>query len=823
MNSNLKFKILNLKNIKNLINLVIINLFILNLQTGNAQMFWNHAASFAGNSSSYIKCRNSPSLNIAGSFTLEAWINPSTLSGFSKGIIAKGAPQGSSLIYGMRLEPTGRIIIATNGSVRLRSKVSTTVPVNQWTHVAATFNFSTGLFSFFFNGQLDTTASSSGAAPIISTDTLFFGVSGSSTPFAGMMDEIRIWSRALASTEIRDNWRTSISAFGGVYSGLSMTLTFQTPFSNVLQFNVNDWSAFFNTCININVNDVDLSDVPSQTICINEALVLDGLDDYISGPDNQYISPTNQTTLQAWIYPKSNSDAIIIHKGTANGSTTNYSLNIISKKLAAKINGTVFDSGDSIKVNQWSHVSFSYSYTGTVRSYRFIVNGKLVKTGFGLGGSNISDGSDSLYIGGTIGLPDFQGYIDEVRISRYSKSLTDIQDSMFIPMEVNPATNMTSVAYSFDGYSRSGTTLGPNLNFRNQAMMAALFIPISPLDKGYTLNFQKGFIIKNTTRRIPETGNTGIIFDTLNVFLDENISDVNVFVSLEHNNSEVLEIDLIGPDGSSVRIFDNNQLLSNNESVVTSFDDDAATTISNFKFTSFSPRIKPVNNLNSVFSGKASQGLWKLKINDTQNSDTGRLYEWGIQFNNKSSLPKVLSCKSLIQGFYDAGSNTTILDTMTCYIRNNSSPYAIIDSAKDYVEAVGTGTFTYNNPGITNLAIYYISILHRNSIETWSSSLIGFDNFGSQASYDFTTDSTKAYGNNVIQINNSPVKFANYGGDVNQDGFVDATDAGAIDNDASNFVTGYVNSDVTGDNFVDASDASLVDNNAANFVTKVTP
>ncbi len=44
-----------------------------------------------------------------------------------------------------------------------------------------------------------------------------------------------------------------------------------------------------------------------------------------------------------------------------------------------------------------------------------------------------------------------------------------------------------------------------------------------------------------------------------------------------------------------------------------------------------------------------------------------------------------------------------------------------------------------------------------------------------------------------------------------------------IDNDAYNFVTGYVVSDVTGDEVTDGSDAAIVDNNAYNFVTKATP
>jgi len=753
-------------------NLIIFNL--INLQPVKAQMFWNHAASFAGSTSSYVKCRNSTSLNITGSFTIEAWINPNTLSGFSKGIISKGGAFGTNLIYGMRLEPTGRIMIATNGSARLRSKVGTTVPINQWTHVSATYNSSTGTFSMYINGALDSTSTVAGASPASNTDTLYFGISGSTTPFSGIMDEIRVWNRALSSLEVRNNMRTSVGAFGGFYSGLVMSLTFQIQFSNPVLLSLFDWSAFLNTCINNGVTDVNLSDLPSETICINQAVTFGALDDYVAGADNTYISPNSDVTLQAWIFPRSNADAVIIHKGTPNGATTNYSLNIINKKLTAKINGTVYDSQDSIKLNQWSHVAFTYLFSGTTRTYRFFVNGKPKNFNFGFGGSAIVDGPDSLYIGGTIGQTDFNGLIDEVRISRYVKALPEINDSLFIPMNFDVASNMTSVAYNFDGYSRSSTPLGPNLHFRNNALMIALFSPISPINKAYSSEYQKGFHMKYSGKRIPESGDMGNNTDTLNIFLDEIISDINVYAALDHTGSQELEIDLIAPDGSSVRLFDKNQFLQNNESVVTIFDDDAPTSITNNKFTSFSPKIKPVSNLNSIFSGKSTRGSWRLRITDVLSGDTGRLNVWGIQFNNKTSLPKVLSCKSFIQGFYNASSDNMVPDTMRIYLRNFTSPYAVVQSLISVLQPDGSGSFSTTNPSLTGS--YYIHLIHRNSIETWSRNLVGFTNLLSQASHDFTTDSAKAFGNNLIRIDNSPLKYAIYNGDVDQDGVVDATE-----------------------------------------------
>ena len=82
---------------------------------------------------------------------------------------------------------------------------------------------------------------------------------------------------------------------------------------------------------------------------------------------------------------------------------------------------------------------------------------------------------------------------------------------------------------------------------------------------------------------------------------------------------------------------------------------------------------------------------------------------------------------------------------------------------------------------------------------------------------------TKAFGNNLKQVDSSPVRFAIYNGDVNHDGITDAADISAIDNDATYAVSGYVNTDLTGDNFVDAGDMSIADNNVTIGVSVINP
>jgi len=183
------------------------------------------------------------------------------------------------------------------------------------------------------------------------------------------------------------------------------------------------------------------------------------------------------------------------------------------------------------------------------------------------------------------------------------------------------------------------------------------------------------------------------------------------------------------------------------------------------------------------------------------------------------NIPKQLNITTFIQGFYNASSNSMISDSVKVFLRNNTSPYSIVDSSKSLIGSSGTGSFSFQNA--LNSTSYYVIVKHRNSIETWSSTSQSFNN--GILNYNFSDALSKAYGNNQIQVDASPTRYANYSGDVNQDGTVDASDLSSVDNDAANFISGYVSTDLTGNGFVDGTDFAIADNNAASFVSKVVP
>ncbi|MDQ3021910.1 MAG: CHRD domain-containing protein [Bacteroidota bacterium] len=179
-------------------------------------------------------------------------------------------------------------------------------------------------------------------------------------------------------------------------------------------------------------------------------------------------------------------------------------------------------------------------------------------------------------------------------------------------------------------------------------------------------------------------------------------------------------------------------------------------------------------------------------------------------------LPYTLDLTTLIEGFYNDASNTMVRDTVTVNLRSATTPFPLVASSKVYLSTSGTGSLSY--PDASNGASYYLQILHRNGLETWSATPTSFSTF--YMTYDFTTNASQAFGSNLTLKGS---EYCIFSGDVNQDGIVDLSDLQLVDNDAFNFLGGYVNTDVNGDEVVDVSDAGIAENNSVDFVSVMRP
>lgn len=186
---------------------------------------------------------------------------------------------------------------------------------------------------------------------------------------------------------------------------------------------------------------------------------------------------------------------------------------------------------------------------------------------------------------------------------------------------------------------------------------------------------------------------------------------------------------------------------------------------------------------------------------------TGQNLSTVFNFTTISTIS--LNLKVYLEGFYNG--STQVPDTVRVYLAN-SVTHVRVDSSKSVLSATGTDTLSFiHAPN----ASYYIVITHRNHLETWSSITISFAT-GSLTSYDFTTASSKAFGNNMKQVGSAWVL---YGGDINQDGTIDNDDYTVYKSQFGR--DGYIPSDLNGDNFADGYDLPVLYSNY--FVSKITP
>ena len=147
---------------------------------------------------------SSPGLNLQTALTLDAWINPSIAGGQDR--IIAGRPSGYRLI--LLADDRLRFVfpLAVAGQVIDQSLESTTaVSHDTWAHVAATFDASTGEARLYVNGTLENTLVAPGS--IAGMDRPFqiggFDSSGVARAlFAGLIDEVALFDRALAPEEI---------------------------------------------------------------------------------------------------------------------------------------------------------------------------------------------------------------------------------------------------------------------------------------------------------------------------------------------------------------------------------------------------------------------------------------------------------------------------------------------------------------------------------------------------------------------------------------------------------------------------------------------
>ena len=163
------------------------------------------ALSFNG-TNAWVTVPDANVLDLTTTMTIEAWVNPTTLTSW-RTIVLKESTSGLS--YGLYAHdgsrPAAYIRIGSSDIDRAGTAV---LPTNTWTHVAMTYDGTT--LRLYVNGAQVATRAISGSI-VTSTGALRIGGNASwGEYYAGLIDEIRIYSRVLTAAEITADMNTAV-------------------------------------------------------------------------------------------------------------------------------------------------------------------------------------------------------------------------------------------------------------------------------------------------------------------------------------------------------------------------------------------------------------------------------------------------------------------------------------------------------------------------------------------------------------------------------------------------------------------------------------
>ena len=369
------------------------------------------------------------SLNITGNLTISAWIKPSVLATNTGRIFDKRSVT-SGYYFSIR-NNTGlrRIQLNTGGADTISNNNAITLGV--WQHVAVTYTSSGGIISFYVNGVPQ--GRTTGEAAITDSSAISAAVgriaAATTDNFDGLIDEVRVYNRALTHQDIQRLYAVGAVSFG---TSPSPAAGQQTPVSNGLvgfwSFSgaVTNWGTGTTGDLSGNGNTGQLVNMSTTTTPvlgkIGQAFKFAD-NTQVSVGTNSSLNLTNDLTITAWIKPTysldQNGARNIFNK---NVSFTGYDFALDNANVA---NGLVFhtdiaarySSANVITYNVWQFVAVTYSASGNI--VKFYVNSAPAGSAVG------STISNNVSIAGKIGNKPANAEditIDEVRV--YNRALT---------------------------------------------------------------------------------------------------------------------------------------------------------------------------------------------------------------------------------------------------------------------------------------------------------------------------------------------------------------------------------------------------------------
>ncbi|MEN8131625.1 MAG: LamG-like jellyroll fold domain-containing protein [Pseudomonadota bacterium] len=351
-------------------------------------------------------------LDLEVGMTIEAWVNPTTTLTSWRTVVMKEQPGGSIYYLAANSDantPASGIYIGTEQIL-----FSGTPPVpNKWTHLTVTYD---GV-----NQRLYIDGTEVGSQPMsgpIQRSNGALRIGGNSLwgeYFTGYIDEVRIYNRALSASEIRTDIDTALTR-----SFADKSLVAAYGFDEADGVIVNDISGSGN-------HGEILGAKRSANGKFGQALLFDGVDDWVTVADAGLLDLETGMTVEGWVNPTTTLTnwRTLVMKEQLGGAVYYLSANTNSNTPASGVYigaEQVLYAGRRLMPGKWTHLAMTYDGV----NQRLYIDGTEVSSQLLSGPIQRSNGV--LRIGGnSLWGEYFKGYIDEVRIYNRALSASEIQ------------------------------------------------------------------------------------------------------------------------------------------------------------------------------------------------------------------------------------------------------------------------------------------------------------------------------------------------------------------------------------------------------------
>ncbi len=380
----------------------------------------------------YVSIPDSPTLRGMSAVTVAAWVKPVTAD-VDSFIIGEGSVNNTNRRYYLFQDDvgfnSGRTDIWTFGVVNdvatlVQVESQTQQSINSWTHLVGTYDGAT--LRLYIDGVQDPITGSLTGSIANAADILPIGTEATNDEFfGGLIDDVRIYDRALEPHEIKRLYRIGATfkinkpAYTGLEDGLVGFWSFNGP---DMAGGVDDERTAYDRSGQGNDGNYWNATGTQPVIGkIGQALEFDGTDDYVLIQDSTDLEPA-KITVSAWFRLDSfpNSFPRILQKDSFDPNwDTGYFIfvddtasdHVKFRVLHTPTDNATAESTTSISPGTWYHAVGTYDE----QNVKIFVNG--IEEASTPHTATISYSTEGLYIGNRPSLTrDWDGLIDDVRI-----------------------------------------------------------------------------------------------------------------------------------------------------------------------------------------------------------------------------------------------------------------------------------------------------------------------------------------------------------------------------------------------------------------------